>query len=107
MTKTPEELTAYWKAKKLETGSLWFVETDDGCRAEPMLVDIDGDLNDLEGKIYVPSLCGKHYLKILAPCDYGELQRLKAIAEKYDRIKVNGNYPDKISKPRLAGLEKL
>lgn len=38
------------------------------------------------------------FYNVLIPCDYEELQRLRTIAAKYDRIKVNGNYPDKISK---------
>lgn len=41
---------------------------------------------------------GAIFYNVLIPCDYEELQRLRTIATKYDRIKVNGNYPDKISK---------
>lgn len=37
-------------------------------------------------------------LRVLAPCDYDHISELEKKAKKYDRIKVNGNYPDKISR---------
>lgn len=37
-------------------------------------------------------------LQVLAPCDYDHISELEKKAKKYDRIKVNGNYPDKISR---------
>lgn len=36
--------------------------------------------------------------EVLAPCNYDHFVELTEKAKKYDRIKINGNYPDKISK---------
>lgn len=75
MPQTPEELTKEWLNNKLQAGSFWFVETEDS-NPEPMVVDMEGDLNDYEGNYYRPCF-SKGKLKVLAPCDYDELQQLK------------------------------
>lgn len=94
MTKTPEELTAEWYSKKLQAGSFWFVETKYGY-PEPMVVDIDGDFNDLEGKYYMPSLTRKGWLKVLAPCDYDEYKAIK------EQLNKEGTWYTEISYKKL------
>ena len=36
--------------------------------------------------------------EVISPCDYNHFVELTEKAKKYDKIKINGNYPDKISK---------
>lgn len=74
MTKTTEELTEDWKARKLKPGS-YYVRLSNGNLDVAKL----SRFNRFYGISY-------HFEveEILAPCDYGELQRLKAIAEKGD-----------------------
>lgn len=88
MTKTPEELTEDWKARKLKPGS-YYVRLSNGNLDVAKL----SRFNRFYGISY-------HFEveEILAPCNYDHFADLRKKAEKYDRIKVNGNYPDKISK---------
>lgn len=86
MTKTPEELTKEWLNNKLQAGSFWFVETEDS-NPEPMVVDMEGDLNDYEGNYYRPCF-SKGKLKVLAPCNYDEYKAMQAeLAELKEKIK--------------------
>lgn len=87
MTKTPEELTKEWLNNKLQAGSFWFVETEDS-NPEPMVVDMDGDLNDYEGNYYRPCF-SKGKLKVLAPVPtYDEYKAMQAeLAELKEKIK--------------------
>lgn len=91
-----KELTDDFLNKKLQAGSFYFVETGNG-HPEPMVIDIDGDFNDYEGNYYKPEF-SKGKLEVLVPCDYNHIIKLTEKGKKYDRIKVNGNYPDKISR---------
>lgn len=91
-----KELTDDFLNKKLQAGSFYFVKMGNG-HPEPMVIDIDGDFNDYEGNYYKPEF-SKGKLEVLMPCDYSHIIKLTEKEKKYDRIKVNGNYPDKISR---------
>lgn len=86
MTKTPEELTNDWKARKLEPGWYWIKNKARGIVPDNLIA------NDW----MMSGFC--NVIEVLAPCNYDHFADLRKKAEKYDRIKVNGNYPDKISK---------
>ena len=94
MTKSPEELTKDWKAGKLKEGDYYVQYADGDIRIEyaskwihpnspSNMVNFDDPIS-----IYT----------VLAPVpSYEELIRLKRVEKKYQNIKANGNYPDKIS----------
>ena len=86
MTKTSEELTEDWLNNKLQAGSFWFIETEDS-NPEPMVVDMDGDLNDYEGNYYRPCF-SKGKLKVLAPVPtYDEYKAMQAeLAEFKEKV---------------------
>lgn len=81
-----KELTDDFLNKKLQAGSFYFVETENG-HFEPMVVDMDGDFNDYEGNYYKPEF-SKGKLEVLSPCDYNTLVHLETKAEwQAERIK--------------------
>lgn len=86
MTKNPKELTNDWKARKLEPGWYWIKNKARGIVPDNLIA------NDW----MMSGFC--NVIEVLAPCNYDHFADLRKKAEKYDRIKVNGNYPDKISK---------
>lgn len=83
-------LTEAWINKKMEAGSIYFVKVKDGYgyRIEPMVVDIDGDLSDLEGKRYMSYASQNDILEIISLCDYEtlyeELQNLRSLLKECD-----------------------
>lgn len=85
-------LTEAWINKKMEAGSIYFVKVKDGYgyRIEPMVVDIDGDLSDLEGKRYMSYASQNDILEIISLCDYEtlyeELQNLRSILKECKNI---------------------
>ena len=84
MPQTPEELTKEWLNNKLQAGSFWFVETEDS-NPEPMVVDMEGDLNDYEGNYYRPCF-SKGKLKVLAPIPtYNEYKAMQAELAEHRR----------------------
>lgn len=95
MTKTPEELTSDWKAGKLERGLYWvrfkgkivIAEcTVFGNVSKPFEIEIKTDFMIKISKVLAPVPSYDHFVELTEK------------AEKYDRIKVNGNYSDKISR---------
>lgn len=85
-----KELTKAWINKKMEAGSIYFVKVKDGYgyRIEPMIVDMDGDLSDLEGKLYMSYASQNDILEIISLCDYETLIHLETKAEwQAERIK--------------------
>ena len=88
--KMSKGLTEAWINKKMEAGSIYFVKVKDGYgyRIEPMVVDIDGDLSDLEGKRYMSYASQNDILEIISLCDYEtlyeELQNLRALLKECD-----------------------
>lgn len=83
-----KELTDAWINNKMEAGSIYFVKVKDGYgyRIEPMVVDMDGDLSDLEGKRYMPYASQNDILEIISLCDYEtlyeELQNLRSLLKE-------------------------
>lgn len=74
----------------MEAGSIYFVKVKDGYgyRIEPMIVDMDGDLSDLEGKLYMSYASQNDILEIISLCDYETLIHLETKAEwQAERIK--------------------
>lgn len=104
MTKISEELTEDWLNNKLQAGSFWFVETEDS-NPEPMVVDIDGDFNDYEGKYYRPCF-SKGKLKVLAPVPtYDEYKAMQAeLAEHRHYCCCSEN---EVMRLKLAEMEEL
>lgn len=85
-----KELTNAWINKKMEAGSIYFVKVKDGYgyKIEPMVVDMEGDLSDLEGKRYMPYASQNDILEIISLCDYEILSHLETKAEwQAERIK--------------------
>ena len=79
-------LTSYWRAGKLEDGD-YYIKTSG------VIIPAYFDGLYFEGADY------EDIQKVLAPIpSYDHFVDLTEKAKKYDRIKVNGNYPDKISK---------
>lgn len=103
MTKTPEELTKEWLNNKLQAGSFWFVETEDS-NPEPMVVDMDGDLNDYEGNYYRPCF-SKGKLKVLAPCNYDEYKAMQAELAEHRRYCCCEE--NEVMRLKLAEMEEL
>lgn len=102
MTKTPEELTKEWKAGELEDG-LYYILLENGktpiaeletwCRYDDEVEEPYKTSQEFFG--YPKDIISE----VLSPIpSYNHFADLRKKAEKYDRIKVNGNYPDKISK---------
>lgn len=87
-----KELTDAWMNKKMEAGRIYFVKVKDGYgyRIEPMVVDMDGDLSDLEGKRYMSYASQNDILEIISLCDYEtlyeELQNLRSILKECKNI---------------------
>ncbi len=85
-----KELTDAWMNKKMEAGRIYFVKVKDGYgyRIEPMVVDMDGDLSDLEGKRYMSYASQNDILEIISLCDYEtlyeELQNLRSLLKECD-----------------------
>lgn len=88
-----KELTDDWKAGKLEKGKLFWVLPVNGYPMPGMLKNYNNF--EVFGAYYYPN---EDSLTVLSPCDYDHFVELTEKAKKYDRIKINGNYPDKISK---------
>lgn len=88
--KMSKELTDAWMNKKMEAGRIYFVKVKDGYgyRIEPMVVDMDGDLSDLEGKRYMSYASQNDILEIISLCDYEtlyeELQNLRSLLKECD-----------------------
>ncbi len=103
MTKNPEELTSDWQNEKLERGWYW-AKTVHGF-IQPiyyLITRVKGEL--IKGFAEEPE---DRVVEVLAPVPpYERFVELTEKAEKYDRIKVNGNYPDKISRLK-ARIKKL
>lgn len=92
-------LTDDWKAgqlhKRFEGPKLFYCETDDGIEVLKTNGYRKLQFLSMEDRLFEPD----DDIKILAPVpSYEELQHLRKIEKKYANIKVNGNYPDKISK---------
>lgn len=85
-----KELTDAWMNKKMEAGRIYFVKVKDGYgyRILPMVVDMDGDLSDLEGKRYMSYASQHDILEIISLCDYEtlyeELQNLRSLLKECD-----------------------
>lgn len=77
-------LTDDWNAGKLDSG--WYFVKIDNQVYPDYYNDYFVQSGDVDG------------LQVLAPCDYDHISELEKKAKKYDSIKVNGNYPDKISR---------
>lgn len=94
MTKTPEELTKDWKAGKLKEGDYYVQYADGDIRIEYASKWIHP--NSPSNMVNFDDLISIY--TVLAPVpSYEELIRLKRVEKKYQNIKANGNYPDKIS----------
>lgn len=79
-------LTDDWKAGKLKCGYFFL-----------RLLNDDITVGFFDGISF--SCCHDFGIReIIASCDYDHFVELTEKAKKYDRIKINGNYPDKISK---------
>ena len=74
MTKTPEELTADWKAGDIATGTWCWVRIDDE-QPKPMVVDCDGCFQSFD-EWYAPDKVFLD-LEILAICDYNEYKAMQ------------------------------
>lgn len=102
MTKNPRELTADWKDEKLDDG-LYYIRLENG---ETPIAELETwyKCDDAVEESYKTEQEFFGYPKdiiseVLFPIpSYDHFVELKKKAEKYERIKVNGNYPDKISK---------
>ena len=91
-------LTDDWNAGKLKCGKSFFIKLKNGEIEIAKLQHHDTfEYYDLFGTciILAPDF---DKIEVLAPCDYDHFVELTEKAKKYDRIKINGNYPDKISK---------
>lgn len=102
MTKTPEELTSDWKAGKLDDG-LYYIRLENG---KTPIAELETWCR-YDDEVEEPYKTGQEFFgypkdiisEVLSPIpSYDHFADLRKKAEKYDRIKVNGNYPDKISK---------
>lgn len=80
-----KELTADYNSKKLKKGWYW-VRFNCYVNIEPSFYEKGYFWDD--GKVE----------EVISPCDYNHFVELTEKAKKYDKIKINGNYPDKISK---------
>ena len=87
-------LTDDWKAGKLDTTQRYWIIEKGFSKPIPRLMNELGEFIDNFGY----PINEKGVKEVLAPCDYDYFIELTRKAEKYDNIKVNGNYPDKISK---------
>lgn len=77
-------LTDDWNAGKLDSG--WYFVKIDNQVYPDYYNNYFVQSGDVDG------------LQVLAPCDYDHISELEKKAKEYDRIKINGNYPDKISR---------
>lgn len=77
-------LTDDWNTGKLDSG--WYFVKIDNQVYPDYYNDYFVQSGDVDG------------LQVLALCDYDHFSELEKKAKKYDCIKVNGNYPDKISR---------
>lgn len=102
MTKTPEELTNDWQDKKLYDG-LYYIRLENG---ETPIAELETWYR-YDDEVEEPYKTAQEFFEypkdiiseVLSPIpSYDHFADLRKKAEKYDRIKVNGNYPDKISK---------
>lgn len=83
-----KELTDDWKTGKLKDGDYYVKLANDDIIIEHLCKGewcFDYGWRDV-------------IVEVLARCDYDHFVELTKKAKKYDRIKINGNYPDKISK---------
>lgn len=102
MTQTPEELTNDWQDGKLDDG-LYYIRLENG---KTPIAELETWYRYDDG-VEEPYKTGQEFFgypkdiisEVLSPIpSYDHFADLRKKAEKYDRIKVNGNYPDKISK---------
>ena len=103
-----KELTDDFLNKKLQAGSFYFVETENG-HFEPMVVDMDGDFNDYEGNYYKPEF-SKGKLEVLSPCDYNTLVHLETKAEwQAERINARTSpvYREETYRLQKASIDEL
>ena len=102
MTKNLEKLTSNWQDEKLDDG-LYYIRLENGktpiaeletwCRYDDEVEEPYKTSQEFFG--YPKDIISE----VLSPIpSYDLFVELKKKAEKYDRTKVNGNYPDKISK---------
>ena len=104
-------LTELWKKGELPKG--YYYAEDDG---EELIIHIQGQNGSVMGDDF--DLKATDWIKPIAPvpsyeewqtqkeCLWGVMEANKILSRKYNNIKVNGNYPDRISKlkSRIKGL---